>query len=47
MCIAIQVVGIRLVQKVETPGESGLDDIRKFVEFIEFRLEVTMICNFH
>ena len=43
MCIAIQVVGIRLIQEVEMPGESGLDDIRKFVEFIEFRLEVTMM----
>jgi hypothetical protein len=47
MCIAIQVVGIRRGQKVELPGESGIDDIRKFVEFIEFRLEVTMICDFH
>jgi len=44
MCIAIQIVGIRQIQRVETPGESGIDDIRKFVEFIEFRLEVTMIC---
>jgi hypothetical protein len=25
------------------PGESGVDDIRKFDEFIEFRLEVTRI----
>jgi hypothetical protein len=27
----------------DKPGESGIDDIRKFGEFIEFRLEVTRV----
>jgi hypothetical protein len=40
MGIAIQVEEIRLQSRVIAPGESGFDDIRKFCEFIELKLDI-------
>jgi hypothetical protein len=40
MGIAIQVRKIRPYRRGIAPGESGFDDIRKFNEFIELRLDI-------
>jgi hypothetical protein len=46
MGIAIQVGEIRLQSKVIAPGESTFDDIRKFNEFIELKLDIRRSCCF-
>jgi len=44
MCIAIQIEEIRLIQEAGAPGESGVDDIRKYLEFIELTLDIRRSC---
>jgi hypothetical protein len=38
--LAIQIVEIRLQQRVIAPGENDFDDIRKYCEFIELKLDI-------
>ena len=40
MDIAIEVIEIRRNDEVSGPGESGVDDIRKYVEFIELTRDI-------
>jgi hypothetical protein len=40
MGIAIEMMEIRRNQRGIVPGESGFDDIRKYVEFIELTLDI-------